>query len=69
MRNHLYGLGTRVYDNGVPPSTTDPDPDKTPDDKDDPEPLNTKEQLTLRVNDNWEVLHQMGLGDPYTPAK
>ena len=69
VRNHLYGLGTRVYDNGVPPSTTDPDPDKTLDDKDDPEPLNTKEQLTLRVNDNWEVLHQMGLGDPYTPAK
>lgn len=68
VRNHLYGLGNRKWDTGVPPNTPDPDPDKTPDTDDDPQPLNKKEELTLRVNDNWEVLHNMGLGDPYVPG-
>ena len=69
VRNHLYGLGNRKWDTGVPPGPNpDPDPDKTPDTDDDPQPLNKKEELTLRVNDNWEVLHNMGLGDPYVPG-
>lgn len=51
VRNHLYGLGKRPSANPTIPGT---DPDK-------PEPLNKKHELTLRVNDNWEVIHQMEL--------
>lgn len=51
VRNHLYGLGKRPSANPTTPGT---DPDK-------PEPLNKKHELTLRVNDNWEVIHQMEL--------
>lgn len=50
VRNHLYGIGAR-------PSANPEDPETDPEDK--PEPLNTKQDLTLRVNDNWEVIHQM----------
>lgn len=63
VRNHLYGIGTRMTDN--PGGGTDPDPDpEDPEDKpdpdiDDPESLNNKQELTLRVNDNWEVIHDM----------
>lgn len=52
VRNHLYGIGERALDN-----PTDPDPD--PENPDNPEPLNKKQELTLRVNDNWEVIHKM----------
>ncbi|WP_308242674.1 hypothetical protein [uncultured Prevotella sp.] len=51
VRNHLYGIGKRSLDKPTTPGT---DPDK-------PEPLNKKQELTLRVNDNWEVIHQMEL--------
>ena len=51
VRNHLYGIGERTLDNPTTPGT---DPDK-------PEPLNKKQELTLRVNDNWEVIHKMEL--------
>ena len=69
VRNHLYGIGTRMYDNpskpGVDPKPEDPDPDPTPtpdpNDPDDPESLNNNQELTLRVNDNWEVIHGMEL--------
>lgn len=69
VRNHLYGIGTRMNDNpsnpGVDPEPEDPDPDPTPtpdpDDPDEPESLNNKQELTLRVNDNWEVIHGMEL--------
>lgn len=57
VRNHLYGIGTRTLDN--PPTTpggTDPDPGV-----DKPESLNNKQELVLRVNDNWEVIHGMEL--------
>lgn len=47
VRNHLYGIGERTLDNPGPSN-----PDK-------PEPLNKKQELTLRVNDNWEVIHKM----------
>lgn len=47
VRNHLYGIGERTLDN---PGTSNPDK---------PEPLNKKQELTLRVNDNWEVIHKM----------
>lgn len=67
LRNHLYGVGDRISDYvpGTDPDDsgdgTDPEPDKDPEDGDDPESLNNKQELTLRVNDNWEVIHGMEL--------
>ena len=62
VRNHLYGIGTRMNDQADPENPgTDPDPDPTPDPDDEPEPLNNRQELTLRVNDNWEVIHGMEL--------
>ncbi len=58
VRNHLYGIGTRMTDN--PGEGTDPEPDpEDPEDK--PESLNNKQELILKVNDNWEVIHGMEL--------
>lgn len=48
VRNHLYTLGHKGSDN----STTDPDPDK-------PEDLSKNQDLVIKVNDNWEVIHEM----------
>mgnify|MGYP007077999883 CR=1 FL=1 len=53
VRNHLYGIGVRSKDKPNPGGgSTDPD---------EPEPLNKKQELTLHVNDNWEVIHKMEL--------
>lgn len=58
VRNHLYGIGTRMNDD--PGEGTDPEPDPSdPDDQ--PESLNNKQELVLKVNDNWEVIHGMEL--------
>lgn len=51
VRNHLYGIGTRTLDKPTEPGINP--------DIDEPESLNTKQELTLRVNDNWEVIHNM----------
>lgn len=66
VRNHLYGIGTRMNDQADPKDPgKDPDPEvpgETPDpDEDKPESLNNKQELVLRVNDNWEVIHGMEL--------
>lgn len=66
VRNHLYGIGTRMNDEADPENPgKDPDPEvpgETPDpDKDKPESLNNKQELVLIVNDNWEVIHGMEL--------
>lgn len=50
VRNHLYGIGTRTSD----------DPENPGDgDEDDPQTLNTVQELILKVNSNWEVIHKM----------
>lgn len=49
VRNHLYTIGQRTLDDPEDPGT----------DPDEPESLNTKQELTLQVCDNWEVIHQM----------
>lgn len=60
VRNHLYGIGTRMEDN--PGGGTDPDPDPDTEDPDDkPESLLGSQELVLQVNDNWEVIHGMEL--------
>lgn len=48
VRNHLYTLGHKSSDD----STTDPDPDE-------PEDLSKNQDLVIKVNDNWEVIHKM----------
>lgn len=52
VRNHLYSIGTRTLDEPNKPGTD-------PDDK--PESLVNKQELVLKVNDNWEVIHNMEL--------
>lgn len=70
VRNHMYNLGVKTS-NGT---TTDPDPSNpTPDpdpDKPKPEPgtdqpedLTKSQNLILKVNDNWEAIHKLELGD------
>lgn len=61
VRNHLYGIGTRMNDEANPEKPgVDPDPNpENPNDK--PESLNNKQELVLKVNDNWEVIHGMEL--------
>lgn len=49
-RNHLYQIGQR----GGGDNPTDPgeDPDK-------PQPLDKDQELTIKINDNWEFIHDM----------
>lgn len=70
VRNHMYNLGIKVDQNIKPePGKPDPDPDPTPGpdpvdptpDVDQPEDLSKGQNLVLKVNDNWETIHQMGL--------
>lgn len=71
VRNHMYNLGVKTS-NGTTtppdPSNPDPDPNKPDPDKpkpgtDEPEDLSKSQNLILKVNDNWEAIHQMVLGD------
>lgn len=69
VRNHMYNLGVKTS-NGTPdpdPSNPtpkpDPDPDKPKPGTDQPEDLSKSQNLILKVNDNWEAIHQMVLGD------
>lgn len=61
VRNHLYGIGTRMNDDPGEGTDPEPDPNPDPDDPDQPESLNNKQELVLIVNDNWEVIHGMEL--------
>lgn len=70
VRNHMYNLGVKTS-NGTttPPDPSNPDPDPNPDKPDptpgtdEPEDLTKSQNLILKVNDNWEAIHQMELGD------
>ena len=71
VRNHMYNLGVKTS-NGTKtdpdPSNPDPDPNKPDPDKpkpgtDEPEDLTKSQNLILKVNDNWEAIHKMELGD------
>ena len=52
FRNHMYTLGKKV-DNTDKPGTN----------PDEPEPLDKSQSMILRVNDNWEVINRMTIGD------
>lgn len=54
FRNHMYTLGKKVDNTKDKPSTTTPD---------EPEPLDKSQSMILRVNDNWEVINRMTIGD------
>lgn len=71
VRNHMYNLGVKTS-NGTTttPDPSNPDPDPKPDPKpdptpgtDEPEDLSKSQNLILKVNDNWEAIHKMELGD------
>lgn len=71
VRNHMYNLGVKTSTGTTTtpdPSKPDPDPNKpdpskpTPD-TDEPEDLSKSQNLILKVNDNWEAIHKMELGD------
>lgn len=71
VRNHMYNLGVKTSTGTTTPpdpSNPDPDPNKPDPDKpkpgtDQPEDLTKSQNLILKVNDNWEAIHQMELGD------
>ena len=68
VRNHMYNLGVKPS-NGANPDPSNPDPDPKPDpdpdkpDPDTPEDLSKSQNLILKVNDNWEAIHKLVLGD------
>lgn len=71
VRNHMYNLGVKTSTGTTTPpdpSNPDPDPNKPDPDKpdpgkDEPEDLTKSQNLILKVNDNWEVIHKLELGD------
>lgn len=64
VRNHMYNLGVKTSTGTTtPPDPNKPDPDKPDPGKDQPEDLTKSQNLILKVNDNWEVIHKMELGD------
>lgn len=52
VRNHLYGIGIRLK--ATPDKPGEPGTDE-------PQSLKKAQNITLRVNDNWEVIHKMEL--------
>lgn len=70
VRNHMYNLGIKNKQDVTPEPgnpdpnpnpNPDPDPKPTPDPDNQPEDLSKGQNLVLKVNDNWETIHQMGL--------
>ncbi|HIZ85456.1 MAG TPA: hypothetical protein IAC04_03090 [Candidatus Coprenecus stercoravium] len=69
-RNHMYSMGDKTLNApGSDPDNPDPDPDPKPqpdpdddgDGEDDPQDLNTTQDLQIHVNDQWEIIHDMEL--------
>ena len=56
VRNHMYNLGVKTTHNPEGPNPETPDPDTNQ-----PEDLSKNQDLILKVNDNWEMIHQMEL--------
>lgn len=54
FRNHMYTLGKKVDNKGSHTPGTNPN---------EPEPLDKAQSIILRVNDNWEVINRMTIGD------
>lgn len=70
VRNHMYNLGVKTSNGGTTdPEPGKPDPDPKPDPvdptpgTDQPEDLSKSQNLILKVNDNWEAIHQLELDE------
>lgn len=69
VRNHMYNLGVKTSNGTTDPDPSNPTPDPDPDKPkpepgtDQPEDLTKSQNLILKVNDNWEAIHKMELGD------
>lgn len=71
VRNHMYNLGVKTSTgtttppdpNKPDPDPNKPDPDKPDPGKDEPEDLTKSQNLILKVNDNWEAIHKLELGE------
>lgn len=68
VRNHMYNLGVKPSNGGTTdpdPGHPDPEPKPDPDkpDPDQPEDLSKSQNLILKVNDNWEAIHKLELGE------
>lgn len=71
VRNHLYSVGAKTKDGTNPgdnpgdnptPNPEDPDePTPDPDEPNNPQDLSKDQNIILRVNHNWEVIHKMEL--------
>lgn len=63
VRNHMYNLGVKTNQDTKPePGNPDPDPTPNPNPGTDaPEDLSKGQNLVLKVNDNWETIHQLGI--------
>lgn len=53
FRNHMYTLGKKMDNKDSHPGTN----------PNEPEPLDKAQSIILRVNDNWEVINRMTIGD------
>lgn len=71
VRNHMYNLGVKTSNgttenpnpNKPTPDPIKPDPVKPTPGTDLPEDLNKSQNLILKVNDNWEYIHKLELGE------
>lgn len=69
VRNHMYNLGVKTSNGTTDPDPSNPTPDPDPDKPkpepgtDQPEDLSKSQNLILKVNDNWEAIHKLVLGD------
>ena len=64
VRNHMYNLGVKTSTGTTtPPDPSKPDPSDPAPGTDEPEDLSKSQNLILKVNDNWEAIHKMELGD------
>lgn len=74
VRNHMYNLGVKTthtpaqdtdgdgdIDDDDENDDNDPEPDDNDDDDDEPQDLSKAQELILKVNDNWELIHKMEL--------
>lgn len=54
FRNHMYTIGKKLHNTNTPDPGVDPD---------EPEPLDKTQSIVIRVNDNWEVINHLELGE------
>lgn len=56
--NNFYSIGKKLATDDTD-GTPDPDPDPNPEDPDEPVDLSGTDEITVTINDAWDVLHDM----------